>query len=178
MIEQLQKIEPQRDQLGYWIHPAFNHFYEQIAQGADGLTKTQMEQLEKLIGHKISITEIFEQLSEEDAVRLEKGDMDVISEWQPEPPNDKAFLVSIHDTDDGTVACWATPQATNDQLVSVEKAHQEMKRQAFEGYFKNTEIYNRECHLRKADILETWSKHLGGDDQPTHWQPLPQPPKQ
>lgn len=135
MIEQLKKIEPQRDQLGYWIHPAFYHFYEQIAQGADGLTKTQMEQLEKLIGHKISITEIWNQISDEDATRLEKGDMDVVSEWQPKPPNDKAFLVSIHDTDDSTVAWWATPQTINDKCVGIEKARQEMKRQAFERVF-------------------------------------------
>jgi hypothetical protein len=47
-----------------------------------------------------------------------------------------------------------------EKLREMEVARQEMKRQAFEAYFKNTEIYNRECHVRKADILESWSEHL------------------
>lgn len=46
-------------------------------------------------------------------------------------------------------------------LQDMEKARQQMKRQAFETYFKNTEIYNRECYVRKSDILESWSEHLG-----------------
>ena len=47
-----------------------------------------------------------------------------------------------------------------EKLREMEAARQEMKRQAFEAYFKNTEIYNRECHVRKADILKSWSEHL------------------
>lgn len=92
----------ERDENGYWTHPDFPDFGETIPNSeiAHWLCENQ-------IGY---VTQWMEYDAPEDVSNkyFEEGDPD-ISGWNPECNIEGAFLLSVHDTEDGPVALFAHP---------------------------------------------------------------------
>ncbi|OCH31806.1 hypothetical protein A6E13_16415 [Aliivibrio fischeri] len=94
-------VEVERDENGFWTHPHFPNLGE--------LWKPYKDWAEE---NNIKFANVWFECdaSEELEERFyEKEDGSAITEWQPTKPADNAFLLSIHDTEDGPVAIWALP---------------------------------------------------------------------
>ena len=94
-------VEPQRDAMGYWLHPDM--------QTNEELSDADFTAWLKYLG----ITTELVWLEGDDAPaakevqkRYNEGDLDVLA-WEPQAPaGDGWWLGSIHETEDGVVALW------------------------------------------------------------------------
>ncbi|HHI4996253.1 TPA: hypothetical protein ACP5TQ_004182 [Vibrio parahaemolyticus] len=96
----IQAAEIQRDDFGYWTHPELPEWDE----------STQIDEIDAWFASN-GLTYFVSYLENGDdevaeAKYYEESDPD-ISGWHPKPPQDGAFLLSIHDTENGPVAIWA-----------------------------------------------------------------------
>ncbi|EKO3439503.1 hypothetical protein NTE19_003395 [Vibrio fluvialis] len=101
----VQAIEVCREK-GFFTHPGIP-----LDFWGETITKEQMDAFEKENGFKVRCV-----FMDGDAARsfvdewYEDG-LDDCSPWEPTPPADDAFLLSIHDTEEGPVAWFAVPFA-------------------------------------------------------------------
>lgn len=95
-----ESIQIERNKHGYWSHPEYPNWDETVSA-------KEMHQWFSGYGLMFSVTYFESDASEAQQTRFfEKGDPDV-SDWNPTPPNGHAFLLSIHETEEGPVAVWA-----------------------------------------------------------------------
>lgn len=101
----IQPAEVNRDENGYWVHP-------ELPEWDDGTTPTDIESWFSLNNLNYWIDRF-----EDSATATEEmheayyGDGDSgVPDWEPECPVKDSFLLSIHDTEDGPVAVFATPK--------------------------------------------------------------------
>ncbi len=100
----IKATEVQRDEEGYWTHPDFPEWDEDTS-------KETIEQWFSDNGIGYSLIEMEWDANDELLNRYyDDGDID-ISAWQPVCELPGAFLLSIHDTESGPVAIFATPKA-------------------------------------------------------------------
>lgn len=106
---ELVEIPVERDENGYWSHPA----WDAIFCDREGMSRNELKS--RLASKNLECTfielECDYSTESEDAVYryFERGDRDV-SDWNPAPPEgDGWFIVSIHETDDGPVCYWVRP---------------------------------------------------------------------
>lgn len=101
----IKPVKVERDQDGYWVHPDFPEWDE--GTGRDVIDKWFND---NGIRFEIDMFEDSDTASEELKDRyFEHGECD-ISEWNPSCNAEHAFLLSIHDTEDGPVAVFAVPK--------------------------------------------------------------------
>ncbi|HIF6022944.1 TPA: hypothetical protein ACX3GV_004515 [Vibrio parahaemolyticus] len=96
------KTEVQRCKGGYWTHP-------ELPDMGETVSKEQMAAFEAEHGIKVHIVSM-ESDADESVIDnyFERGEPSCI-EWEPTKPEGSAFLLSIHDTEDGPYAWWAVP---------------------------------------------------------------------
>lgn len=101
-------IQPEqisRDEYGFWTHSQFPDF-----DGREIITKEEWDQwcAENNITTNVVHFEYDapEELQDE---WYEDGLCDC-NKWEPTKPVDNAFLLSLHDTDDGPIAIFAIPE--------------------------------------------------------------------
>lgn len=94
-----------RDENGFWTHSQWPDF--------DGAEYPTNEQVDKwLKENKIGIRSFwFENDADEELNErwFEKNDLTACAEWNPVCESEGAFLISIHDTEDGPIAVFAIP---------------------------------------------------------------------
>jgi hypothetical protein len=96
------KTEVQRCKDGYWTHP-------ELPDMGETVTKEQMAAFEAEHGIKVHIVSMDSDADESVIDNyFERGAPSCI-EWEPTKPKESAFLLSIHDTEDGPCAWWAVP---------------------------------------------------------------------
>lgn len=110
-INQLKPAEVVRDQYGYWSHPEYTKYWDEvIGKGAEHCTNEQWNALE----HDFNIDTFKASLELEDynawKEYVESSDA---SSWQPVKPilDGDWFLVSIFCNEDGAFATWAKEKA-------------------------------------------------------------------
>lgn len=105
-INQLKPVEVVRDNYGYWTHPEFTKYWnEVIGEGAEYCTTEQHEALKR----DLNIETFRTSLELEDYEAWEKYvESSDASDWQPEEPiiDGEWFLVSIFCNEDGAFATW------------------------------------------------------------------------
>ncbi|EPR5147725.1 TPA: hypothetical protein ACMDT2_004178 [Vibrio parahaemolyticus] len=90
----------QRNQYGYWTHSEYPSW-------AEWTDEKVMHKWFSDRGLCFQVVYFESDVSEEKSERFfGKGDPDV-TDWQPTKPHPDAFLLSIHDTENGPVAIWA-----------------------------------------------------------------------
>ena len=104
-INQLKPAEVVRDQYGYWSHPEYTKYWDEvIGKGAEHCTTEQWNALER----ELNIETIRKSLELEDSKVWQKYvESSDASDWQPVKPNGDWFLVSIFCNEDGAFATWA-----------------------------------------------------------------------
>jgi len=92
--------EVNRDEDGYWIHPDFPHFEDEISN-SEWQEYLEQNQLQS------EYVDLFGDAPEDISDRYcESGDADC-SDWEPtKPAGDGWFLFGIWDTEDGPTSCW------------------------------------------------------------------------
>lgn len=98
----LQATSIERCKNGYWTHPELPDFGETVS-------KEKLAEFESEQGFSVQFVYMDGDAPEEvhDSY-FEKGSPSCTG-WEPRKPDSKAFLLSIHDTEDGPVAWWAVP---------------------------------------------------------------------
>lgn len=99
----IKAIEVERDFQGYWTHPELPDWGEHITQSELDAWKAE---------NSIDVVFVWmESDADEDVLQsyFEDGDP-FIGNWEPVPPEANAFVLSIHDTEDGPVAVFAVPK--------------------------------------------------------------------
>lgn len=93
----------ERCEYGMWIHPDLPEFGEYVSE--QELLKLQQDNQFKVV-----INAMDDEASDSVMYNYyELGSPD-ISEWEPVKPAENAFLLSIHDTENGPRVWWAVPQ--------------------------------------------------------------------
>ncbi|MDE5179908.1 hypothetical protein [Vibrio fluvialis] len=104
-MTQLQPEPVNRDKYGAWTHSELPNFGESVSYqrlnywGDDRGISIDIRHMEN---------EIDEELPEWKAFFKEMSAD--FSKWDPIPPTPTSFLISLHDTEDGPCAWWATPR--------------------------------------------------------------------
>ncbi|MBP0047686.1 hypothetical protein H9C73_02970 [Marinobacterium sp. AK62] len=94
----------QRDECGFWTHSAYPEWDE-------GTTASDIKPWEEENGIRTEVV-WFEDDAPEDVIdRCIEDFAAGCSDWNPSPPGPGAFLLSIHDTEDGPVAIFAIPNS-------------------------------------------------------------------
>lgn len=100
MTKRIQPFEVERDEDGYWVHPAFPSFEDELlaSEWRDFLRKHGLEA--EFVGMEgdapDEVTDRY----------FELGDPDC-SAWTPTSPTGEGwFLFGIWDTEDGPTSCW------------------------------------------------------------------------
>lgn len=97
MSNQITALPVERDQYGYWTHPA----YDEFCDGREHITDDEFNVWSSANG-----LEWLVEYRDEDEIDPSVDGYD-ISGWKPEPPaGDGWFVGSIHDTEDGAVCIW------------------------------------------------------------------------
>lgn len=98
----LQSVTVERDENGFWTHPNFPEWHE-------GTTRDEVDAFfgELNLGYVVYSME-FNAPDELVEKYFEDGDYGCV-DWNPECDKEGAFLLSIHDTEDGPVAIFAYP---------------------------------------------------------------------
>ncbi|WP_315707422.1 hypothetical protein [Brenneria uluponensis] len=92
----IRPVLPERDESGFWYHPAYNPPFE------EGATAEDVRNWHAERGMEHDYTFMSSDFCEECVY-----DSDTVSAWNPTPPNGTGWiLVSIFDTEDGAAACW------------------------------------------------------------------------
>lgn len=97
----IQKEIVKRDTLGFWSHSVMSQFGENC-------TQTQISKFKMKNNCDILITFMEDSADPKVVEQSEKGEGSC-SLWNPAPPKKNAFLLSIHDTEDGVQAWWCVP---------------------------------------------------------------------
>lgn len=102
--KEMQKIKPAtvvRDKNGFWLHPDLPSWGENVPR--DDFRGW-------CLNNEVRITTVMMQEDNAEFSELwsEKGLSDC-TPWCPTLPTENAFLLSLHDTDDGPVAMYAIP---------------------------------------------------------------------
>ncbi|PMP51616.1 hypothetical protein [Vibrio splendidus] len=105
------KIERCKD--GYWTHP-------ELPDMGETVSKAKLEQFETEQGFKVHMVSMESDAEEKiSEAYFEHGDPGCLL-WEPTKPSDDAFLLSIHDTEDGPFAWWAVPQIETPKQVKLD----------------------------------------------------------
>jgi hypothetical protein len=99
----IRAIEVIRDK-GFWTHPDLP-----IEEWGERLTREEFEAFEEKNNFKVSFVEMDDDAPLEFVNQWFDEGLDDCSPWKPTPPSEEAFLLSIHDTEDGPVAWFARP---------------------------------------------------------------------
>lgn len=99
----IQPEEIQRDEYGFWSHSQYPAWDE-------GTTMDLVEAWEKENGIRISIIDLESDAPVEVSEHYFEHDDTNCSDWHPTHSAPGAFLLSIHDGEDGPVALFAIPQ--------------------------------------------------------------------
>lgn len=89
---------------GFWSHPKLP-----LESWSETITRTEFEDFEKSNKFKVTFVEMDGDASQEFTDQWFGEGLDDCSPWEPTPPCESAFLLSIHDTEDGPVAWFAKP---------------------------------------------------------------------
>lgn len=103
MIEQLKPAPVVRDGMGIWTHPQIDQYLEQYNEYT--MPDNIFNVVESYFGIKMIGIDLEDDF--ETARKVYGHDDYDLSRWNPEPPKDY-FLVSIHFTEDGASAWFAT----------------------------------------------------------------------
>ena len=100
--KQITAVPVARDEDGFWTHPNFPEWHE-------GTTRDEVDTFfsELNLGYVVYSME-FNAPDELVEKYFEDGDCGCVG-WDPECDKEGAFLLSIHDTEDGPVAIFAYP---------------------------------------------------------------------
>lgn len=97
MSDKILALPVERDQYGYWTHPA----YEEFCDGREYISNEEFNVWMKDNGLEWEV-----EYRDEEALDPDVDGYD-LSTWQPEAPAGEGWFVgSIHDTDDGAVCIW------------------------------------------------------------------------
>lgn len=100
MVLQATSIERCKD--GYWTHP-------ELPDMGENVSKAKLAEFESEQGFSIHFVTMEGDAPEEvSEAYFDKGAPGCLG-WKPTKPDPKAFLLSIHDTEDGPIAWWAVP---------------------------------------------------------------------
>lgn len=103
MLSQIKPVAVERDNEGFWAHPEF--FPEDPREVIPRDEWTAWLEANQV---SVNFVRLEDQVSEEVWDQYIESGYSDISFWEPEIPDD-SFMLSIHDTDDGPVAIYATP---------------------------------------------------------------------
>ncbi|CAH0531230.1 hypothetical protein [Vibrio hippocampi] len=111
----IKAIQVQRDLEGYWTHPDFPDLGENT-------TWDEFKAYFKAQGLSLDVV-WFENDAPEALVDafFEDGETNIAS-WEPSKPMDEAFLLSIHDTEEGPLCLWAVPMEQNSGSSDIQAA--------------------------------------------------------
>lgn len=102
LASHIKEIEVSRDKNGWWTHPELPEF-------GDSSTVHQILEWFKSNHIKPSFILMSDDCQEGFVEKWFDEGLTNCSPWTPTPPNKNSFLLSIHDTEDGPVAWFATP---------------------------------------------------------------------
>lgn len=94
----MKQVEIKRDEYGFWVHP-------DLPRWDEGTTLDEARAW--FADHGLTCDLVL--MEGEIADKWGSGEINSCAEWEPELPAD-AFLVAIHDTEDGVVAMYAKPK--------------------------------------------------------------------
>ena len=94
----------ERDEDGFWTHPEF-------LTGDDEYSAEQIQKWFDDNGITYFIDYFDYTATDEQFKRVFTGDVYGCSDWEPKCDREGAFLLSIHDSEDGPVAIYAVPIA-------------------------------------------------------------------
>ncbi|EIA5325135.1 hypothetical protein K7L04_003520 [Vibrio parahaemolyticus] len=97
----IEKLNVERCESGFWTHPDLPDFGEVV-------DREQMEAFEAEHSIKVHMASMESEADEELVNEYFDGGSSCL-QWQPSQPAENAFLLSIHDTEDGPYAWWAVP---------------------------------------------------------------------
>lgn len=103
-------IEPQRDAMGYYMHPGIPDFNDDNDALANWIYEQQLT---------INVQFLFEADKQSDEFKhyFEHGGN--AEKWQPVQPDDSGwFMLSLFETDDGPV-CWWTKHKTDHKVLTI-----------------------------------------------------------
>ncbi|GAB6264275.1 hypothetical protein [Photobacterium sp. R1] len=96
---------------GFWTHPGLL-----VAQRGETISDGEFEQFEAANKFKVLIVDMEGDANPEFVERWFDEDLDDCSPWEPTAPSQNAFLLSIHDTEDGPVAWFAEPFSNSEDV--------------------------------------------------------------
>lgn len=103
LVMKIEATKVERCKDGYWTHP-------ELPDMGETVSKFKLEQFENEQGFKVHIISMEYDADEETTdLYFEHGEPGCPL-WEPTKPSDNAFLLSIHDTEDGPFAWWAVPK--------------------------------------------------------------------
>lgn len=100
----IQPVEVKRDENGLWTHPQYPYF-----GGREYIPDSEWQQW--CTEHGITSKAVsFDGDAPDELTEKYWDDFDTnCSAWEPTKPADNAFLLSIHDTEEGPIAVFAIP---------------------------------------------------------------------
>lgn len=98
----IQPEEVKRNEHGFWFH-------SQYPEWDEGTTMEQVEAWENENNIRIAVLDMESDAPEEVAQDYFESDSNSCTDWNPVHPAPGAFLLSIHDAEDGPVAIFAVP---------------------------------------------------------------------
>ena len=101
----IQPVTVNRDEDGYWVHP-------ELPEWDEGTTQEEIDDWfsNNNLSYWIDNFEDSVTATEEMQERYYGASDGNISDWEPDCPVKGSFLLSIHDTESGPVAVFATPK--------------------------------------------------------------------
>lgn len=112
----VEKLEPmpvmQTAHKPFWSHPVFSEYLDEVLQGAECVTRSQIKQIEDHFNCELYCGMMEYDAPDELIERYGDGDNSALLDWKPTPPSGKPgwFIVMICDTEDGAQVWWAIPK--------------------------------------------------------------------
>ena len=97
----IKKLAVERDEMGFWTHPELPDFGEVVSKAELEAFEAENEITMKIVAMKND--------ANEQIVNKWFDDGESCIKWEPTPPSRSAFILSIHDTEDGPSVWWAVP---------------------------------------------------------------------
>ena len=89
---------------GFWSHPDLP-----TEEWGEVITRTEFDVFQHKNCIKVHIVEMDDDGPERFVDEWYEDGLDDCTPWEPTPPTNNSFLLSIHDTEDGPVAWFAEP---------------------------------------------------------------------